>query len=94
MAKRTGTVFGEKVKIKRCKLKGKYGDFNKDTFEIRIDSRLNKELYERTLLHELGHALTFRLGLEQSIPEGVLEILVEGYANFLYESDLLEISFN
>lgn len=96
---RTYTVFGQKVTITN-KLPPKYAKFY-DTetqylwglyipheLTIYVNPNQSLEMQWRTLYHELGHALMYRIGLPYSeeFGAGLHEQIVETYANFIFES--------
>jgi Zn-dependent peptidase ImmA (M78 family) len=55
--------------------------------KIEIDGQLNHEQQLRTLCHELGHAIIYRVGLNQAnISPEVHELLCENFGNFMYEN--------
>ena len=55
---------------------------------IYVNPNQSLEMQWRTLYHELGHALMYRVGLPYSdeFGAGLHEQIVETYANFMYES--------
>ena len=60
---------------------------------IWINPRLNMEEKWRTFYHEVGHALMFRMALPygDELSNGLHEMIVEGYGNFMYEKFHCEI---
>lgn len=68
--RKTRTVYinGDRWKIRRARLRGKYGDCDYGTKTIRIDDRLVATELMDTLLHELIHARWPDL-LESSVEE-------------------------
>ena len=91
------TVFGQKVTITN-KLDPKYslqmknydlwGLYIPHETKIYVNPKQSLENQWRTLYHELGHALMYRIGLPYSdeFGDGLHEQIVETYANFIYES--------
>ncbi len=94
---RSFKVFGQKVTISH-KLPEKYqqnfegynlwGLYMPNELAIYINPEQGLEQQWRTLYHELGHALMYRIGLpyNNEFTDGLHEQIVEGYANFIYES--------
>lgn len=94
---RTYNVFGQKVTITN-KLPLKYmrnfdgynlwGLYMPQENQIYVNPNQSNEQQWRTLYHELGHALMYRVGLPYSeeFGDGLHEQIVETYANFIYES--------
>lgn len=94
---KTFTVFGQKVKITHNlpeKYKASYQGYNlhglyiPSEYLIYINPSQSQEQQWRTLYHECGHALMYRIGLPYSdeFGEGLHEQIVECYANFIYET--------
>lgn len=83
-------VFGKNIPIKKQKglIEQNCAAFYcYDTDSITIDSSLKGEQLTATLLHEMGHALFRRAGLEQSkIPTCLEEIIVEQFATVVIEN--------
>lgn len=96
---RSYTVFGQKVAITN-KLPVEYaarypegvyhlwGLYIPHEQTIYVNPKQSIEMQWRTLYHELGHALMYRIGLPYSdeFGDGLHEQIVETYANFMYES--------
>lgn len=90
-------VFGRKVKITQ-KLPEKYaakyagwdlyGLFMYEDFTIYVDPSRSLDQQWQTLYHELGHALIYRTGLalDEGFDDGKHEMLVEMYANFIFDT--------
>lgn len=96
---RTYTVFGQKVTIttklpidyaKRYMESGYqlWGLYIPQECKVYVNPNQSLENQWKTLYHELGHALMFRIGLPYSddFDDGLHEQIVETYANFMYES--------
>jgi hypothetical protein len=68
--RRTCTVYiaGQRWKIRRARLRGRYGDCDYETRTIRIDERISGTELLDTLIHELVHARWPDL-LESSVEE-------------------------
>lgn len=95
------TVFGKKIQIvtKTDKLTAEqkffvdthfeslYGLYMDDHAMIWINPKNSLEIQWRTLYHELGHALMYRVSLPYGgeFPQNVHEVVVESYGNFIYE---------
>jgi len=96
---KTFMVFGQKIKISN-KLPIEYakryfdagyslwGLYIPQETTVYINPKQSLEMQWRTLYHELGHALMYRIGLPYSddFGDGLHEQIVETYANFIYES--------
>ena len=50
---------------------------------IWLTKGMDKQEKTETYLHELGHAICFEYGLHLVIPEEVIELLVEHWAQFM-----------
>lgn len=91
--KKSYNVFGQPIKmnLKKGPLTDEYGRqlagfFDPQKNTILVDNSLPEDQLIKTIIHELGHALLFRLGLPQtSLPHDLHELIVEGYSNFIYE---------
>jgi hypothetical protein len=62
---------------------------------IHLSPKLSKDQYATTLLHEVGHAILFSVGLQStSVSRDLEEIIVEAFANSLHlnMSNILKIS--
>lgn len=91
--KRKWSVFGQDVVVEMTKgpkhdhqgnlMRGYY---DPEKHYIWIDSTLNLKERHLTLIHELGHVLLFRLGLEQAVSSEMHELIVEAYSKFIYEN--------
>jgi Zn-dependent peptidase ImmA (M78 family) len=92
--RKTWDIYGQKVtvELKKGPLQDHTGRqlagyFDQLHNKIVIDSTMPKDHITKTLYHELGHALKSRLGIFQtSLSEDLHELIVEGYANFIYEN--------
>lgn len=85
------TVFGAELKVVES-LNLFYGDtkvdglFNAFTKEIYIEKALPKDDKLHTFIHELGHALLWRVGMTQAnIPPEIEELIVENNATMITE---------
>ena len=90
---KTITVYGKKYKIKRMKnMKDEKGNdllglHESDKALISIDSELKGEQLIKVFMHELGHAVQDRVGVDQcEISSDLQEIIVESMATFLSET--------
>lgn len=90
---RSINVHGQKVKIKLSEkpivdqearpLAGYYDD---DTKEIVLNPELSEREKFKTLVHEIGHALLYRIGIPQtSMTHDLHELIVEAYSNLIYD---------
>lgn len=86
-------IHGQKIGIKVTKkaivdqdqrpLAGYYDDEKK---QIVISGTLLPVDQFKTLVHEIGHALLYRLGIVQtSMSHDLHELIVEGYSNLIYD---------
>ena len=85
------TVFGADIKITES-LNLYYGEikvdglFNLLNKEILIEKALPKEEKLQTFIHELGHALLWRVGMGQAgISVEIEELIVENFATMITE---------
>jgi Zn-dependent peptidase ImmA (M78 family) len=92
-------VFGQKIKITN-KLPMAYAKmYDEQNYNlwglylphettVYVNPKQSMEMQWRTLYHELGHALMYRIGLPYSeeFGAGLHEQIVETYANFIFES--------
>lgn len=70
-------------KVRQMKrLPGKYGDCDLAKREIRILQKLDDEMKGQVFCHELGHAILFAMGVDQSDHN---EQNVDAYAMFLHQ---------
>jgi hypothetical protein len=65
------------------------GDFCKKNLVVRIDSSLEGVRLKTALLHEIGHALFYRMGWCQGIDSKFEEAIVDSYATMLVELGLV-----
>lgn len=86
-------VFGSRIKIvyvdglrdeRGRDLAGVYLHYEK---KIKLNSAIPAEEQARTLFHELGHALMYRVGLSQSdLTSEQHELIVENFSNWMFET--------
>ena len=53
---------------------------------IRVHPELDQENREKTLLHELGHAIIFETGLYQVLHPDIIEIIVDNFSVFHWKT--------
>lgn len=88
------SVFGRVIKIKYvANLKHPdtgqtvCGMFYPDRYLIEINKNQSKDEIERTLLHEVNHAIMHRIGLWQTnLTSDQHELICEGFSNFMFEN--------
>lgn len=94
ISKKKWIVYGRPVSVKIVEnliddLTGRTlaGVYYHDNGSILINGSLSRDEQCKTILHELGHALMYRIGLNQtSISEDNHEIIVEAFSNFMFET--------
>lgn len=83
-------VFGRKVPVlleNGLFEQGYAGCYDDETYEITLDARLKGEKYMEILLHEIGHAIFGRGGLDHAmIPPQIQEVIVQQYAAVLLDN--------
>ena len=91
--KKSICILGQDVKIEHSKdnLVGTngnylYGFYNDHEKKITIAPIDHKVELEKTILHEIGHAMIFRSGLAQVLSHEVQEILCEVFSNVVHEN--------
>lgn len=94
--KKSYIVFGKKIKIKICKLQDNVaGMYDHNESVIYINEWLVQKGYEAelqdTLIHELGHALFYRVSIDQAISWQIHEYIVNNMAVMLRELGLIKI---
>ena len=82
-------IFGQKIKLKLDKklpphIAGQY-DYTKSTISINALQESDKE-FMHTLIHECGHALFYRVSINQAISFEVHEYIVNNMATMLLEN--------
>lgn len=94
--KKSYMVFGKRIKTKICQLQenvaGMY-DHNTETIyinEVFMQKGYEKELQD-TLIHELGHALFYRVSIDQAVTWQVHEFIVNNMAIMLRELGLIKL---
>lgn len=84
-------IFGLPVKVNRVKNliadQGKHAFYNPNDFTISVDASEKGEILHHTLIHEMAHAMSHRIGILQgSIPMDVQEIIAEAFATMIVEN--------
>jgi len=83
-------VFGVAVPIKSFigdeENKDLMGYCTKEPLEIYFNSALDVKNRDKTILHELHHALIMRLGFDQVLDESTQELLAEAFSDVIYEN--------
>lgn len=81
-------VFGSSVKVSKADMSnGEFdGFYDHESKQIVIDSNLKGHDFIHTLLHEGLHALFHRTGVNQAIPEELIETLCENVPTFILEN--------
>lgn len=90
---KTLNIFGEIVKVGFGKLKKTHSadyDPHKKKITIARDYVNDRELLH-TLLHEAGHAMFFRVSIDQSVSYEVHEFIVNNYATMLLDNFEIKI---
>lgn len=89
-------VFGRKIKVKFAELDptiaGIYDDYT-GTILLNMDlmQKGNEIVLQDTLIHELGHALFYRVSIDQAVTWQTHEYIVNNMAVMLRELDLLKL---
>jgi len=94
--KKSYMVFGKKIKIKICQLQdGIAGMYDHETETIYINDIFMQKGYESdlqdTLIHELGHALFYRVSIDQAVSWQTHEFIVNNMAVMLRELGLIKL---
>lgn len=80
-------VFGSIVKVEVVDLGDSYGGLCHGDSLIQINSRIKSEPERiRILIHELLHAVSYRVSLDQSISYEVEQIIVDTFSKALCEN--------
>lgn len=82
-------IFGRKIKIIRKNIRdtGRMGYYDDHRGEIVVCSTITESKdIESTWVHELVHALMFRLGYHQVVHGQASELFCENFATFIYEN--------
>jgi len=94
--KKSYNVFGRKIKVKFAELDpsiaGMYDDYT-GTILLNIDltEKGNEIVLQDTLIHELGHALFFRVSIDQAVQWQTHEYIVNNMAVMLRELGLIKL---
>lgn len=85
---RTVEIFGKTYRIEQKGLGEKqlHGDIGHKPPLITIDKSDSPHEKIHTLLHEMGHGLSRRLGIYQVIDDQLEEIISEGFATMITEN--------
>jgi Zn-dependent peptidase ImmA (M78 family) len=84
--KKSYVIKGQKYQVKYVILNDVMGLCDPNKHMIYIHKFLSKKDKELVLYHELGHALLFEIGLQQtSIPMDIHEIIVENFSGLIYQ---------
>lgn len=80
-------VFGKSYKIVYVDLSEEDKDGATDNKKslIEIDKTLTGRDLQHTLLHEMFHAVMYRLSISQALDDGAEEIIADSFATFLCE---------
>lgn len=62
------------------------GYCQKEPLAIFLNDNLTKEQYDSTVLHELFHAIIFRVGLDQILTPESNEMICETFSKFVAEN--------
>lgn len=89
---KTINIFGKIYRFEYLDLEDQNidGEHKAKLNKIIIDKNLKGKELTHTILHELGHALFHRMGWRQAIPHEVEEIVVDTFATFLVDNDLVK----
>lgn len=81
-------IFGQKWSIHKSELHDSTaGLCDKGSGEIHINDRIKEDVQiMATLLHEMGHGMFHRIGLEQAISHELEEIITESFATMIIEN--------
>ena len=80
------SIKGVKYTVKLCNPESDYcGLCDLEKKIIWIDKTASKEEKQRTLLHEIGHAIFKELSFDQAISSDVEQILVDNFANVYFD---------
>ena len=82
-------ILGQDIALKQEDLDGMYGcfDYINKTISINVTAHtLYKENVQATLIHEIIHAISKRVGLNQSISLAMEEVICESISNCLTDN--------
>ena len=82
-------ILGQEITLKQEDLDGMYGcfDYINKTITINVAAHaLYKESVQATLIHEIMHAVSKRVGLNQSISFAMEEVICESISNCLTDN--------
>jgi len=81
-------IYGQKWKIQidNSLPHGLAGQCQISKKTIALSKNQSREELIHTLIHEMGHALTFRVGTFQAISDEMIEVLVESNATMITEA--------
>lgn len=80
-------VFGQKTAVKFIEMPDKYAaQYDIVLKEIAVNKNHTEDDVMHSILHELGHALFFRVSINQSVSYEVHEFIVNNYATMLREN--------
>lgn len=94
--KKSYNVFGRKIKVKFSELDaniaGIYDDYTGTIFlNIDLTEKGNELVLQDTLIHELGHALFYRVSIDQAVSWQTHEYIVNNMAVMLRELGLIKL---
>ena len=79
-------IFGRKFKIVEKALGGYLGLCDRETSTLFIEVAQSEREKCHTLIHEIGHAVIGRVGINQAIPLELEEVIVDAVATALVEN--------
>lgn len=80
-------VFGQKTPLKFVEMDNRFAaQYDITTKEISVNKNHQDDDVMHSVLHELGHALFFRVSINQSVSYEVHEFIVNNYATMLREN--------
>ena len=82
-------VFGQIIPVEYVEpesIDNDYGEYCRKNKDIKINKSIDSEELMATLVHELGHALSDRVGLRQAINHELEEIMCEAFAVVITEN--------
>lgn len=79
-------VYGLEITVVHEELEDTHGHYEKDKLKITLDKSLEGDLFYETLLHEIFHAVEYRISINQAVNSEVMEIINDTFAKAIVEN--------